>query len=92
MKEQVSAQEFSAIVTQVLEKNADVASFDIHGSSVSVKIISRLRRENMDVYLDFDDGGKITGRFAYAQTQNGSALPQTLGNAIAACIRRSRAV
>ena len=92
MKECISVQEFSAIVSKVLESHADVASFNIQGRSVSAKIISRLRRENADIFLDFDDDGKITGRFSYAQTQDGTMLPQILGNTIASCILQFRNV
>lgn len=91
MADQISVQEFSAIVTKLLESQADVESFSVQGSSVRVKIVSRLRRENVDVFLDFDDGGRITGRFAFAQSKDGSALPQILGNTIASCIRQYRA-
>jgi hypothetical protein len=90
MKDRISEEEFSVIATKVLEQNADVDSFAVRGSGVSVKIISRLRRENVDVFLDYDDGGKITGRFSYAQTQGESSLPLILGNTIAECIRQFR--
>ncbi len=90
MRDQISVQEFSAIVTKLLEIHADVESFSIRGCGVSVRIVSRLRRENMDTYLDFDDCGKITGRFSFAQTQDSSALPQILGNEIASRIKQYR--
>ena len=92
MKDRISAQEFSAIAAKVLEHNADVDSFSVCGSSISVKIVSRLRGENVDAYLDFDDGGKITGRFSYAQTRGESSLPLIIGNTIAECIKKIRAV
>lgn len=90
MKDSISVQEFSAIATKVLAQNADVDSFTVNGSSVTARIVSRLRRENVDVFLDYDDGGKITGRFSYAQSQDESALPRILGNTIADCIRQYR--
>ena len=90
MKDRISEQEFSAIVTKVLKQNANVDSFTVRGSSVSVRIVSRLRGENVDVFLDYDDAGKITGRFSYAQTQSESSWPLLLGNTIAECIKQIR--
>lgn len=92
MKDSISVQEFAVIAAKVLEQNASVDSFEVRGSGISVRIVSRLRAENVNVFLDFDDGGKITGRFSYARTQDDSSLPLLLGNTIAECIRQFRSV
>ena len=88
MKNDVTQAEFSAIVSQILSSRGDVASYGVSERGIRVNIFSRLRREKTQIFFDFDDGGKITGRFSYAQTNNISVLPQLLGNEIAEKIRQ----
>ena len=90
MNKDVSQADFSAIVSEILNRCGDVEAFTVSDKSVSVSIFSRLRRERAKIFFDFDDSGRITGRFSYAQTQDGSSLPQILGNEIAEYIRRFR--
>ena len=90
MKESVSQSDFTAIVTEILQQRADVEDFSVQDKGVSIHAVSRLRREKVDVFLDFDDGGRITGRFAYAQSCAGTTLPENLGNAVAAQIKQFR--
>lgn len=87
MKDSVTQAEFAAVVADVLDGSIKVESYTVNGSSVWIKMVSRLYGEKAVTYLDFDDGGKITGRYAYAQTHAGSTFPRKIGDRIAECVK-----
>ena len=90
MRDSITQAEFAALVPRVLQ-SSDVQSCTVQNRRVIVEVFSRPLRQVSKIFFDFDDGGKITGRYSFAQTQDSAGTANLLGESIAECIRRLRA-
>lgn len=86
-RDSIEESEFQEIVSVVLDKNRNVASYEFFHMSVQIRLFSRSRKQKWNTLLDFDDNGSITGRYTYTQGYEGASLPWSIGNEISRYIR-----
>lgn len=86
-RDSISEEEFQQIVNSVLRNHPDVESYRFFDMGVRVTVFSRSGKSKWSTDLNFNDGGRITGRYTYTQSYDGAALPWELGNRISGLIK-----
>jgi type I restriction system adenine methylase HsdM len=83
----ISAQEFQNIVAEVLNRNNDVYKYEFFNMAVQITLYSRSKKSKWNTFLDFNDNGRITGKYTYTQGYEGAAQPWSIGNEISRRIK-----
>lgn len=78
----INQNEFERIVSEILDKTADVVSYKFFRMAVEVQLFSRSGKTKWNTFLDFDDNGIITGRFTYTERYSGASQPIAIGKNI----------
>lgn len=86
-KDCIDEYEFEKIVSDVLGGNSDVASYEFFGTAVQITLYSRSGKSKWNTFLDFNDGGRITGIYTYTQGYEGATQPWSIGNKISRKIK-----
>lgn len=88
-KDCIEEYEFKKIVSEILDGNSNVASYEFFDMAVQIRLYSRSGKSKWDTFLDFNDGGRITGRYKYTKGYEGATQPWSIGNEISRKIKSS---
>lgn len=81
--------EFQNIVAEVLNGINDVYKYEFFSMAVQITLHSRTKKSKWSTFLDFNDNGRITGKYTYTQRFDGATQPWSIGNEISRKIKSS---
>lgn len=83
----IGEQEFQSFAAEVLNGSNDVYKYEFFNMAVQITLYSRSKKSKWNTFLDFNDNGRITGKFTYTQGYEGAAQPWSIGNEISRRIK-----
>lgn len=86
-RECIDELEFQNIVAEVLNKSYDVYKYEFFNMAIQITLYSRSKKSKWNTFLDFNDSGRITGKYTYTQEFNGATQPWSIGNEISRKIK-----
>lgn len=86
IRSSIEQKEFEEIAASILDKSRLVTSYSFSYMAVEVKISSRSRKAGWMCHLDFDDDGRINGRYSIHSTYPESTQPRVIGDRISRAI------
>lgn len=78
----IGEREFQHIVAEVLNRSNDVYKYEFFNMAVQITLYSRSKKSKWNTFLDFNDHGRITGKYTYTQGYLGAAQPWVIGDEI----------
>lgn len=86
-RDSISQEEFDDIAYDVLKNDKNVDNFIIYRIGIDVIFYSRARKQKWKASFDFNDHGKITGKYKYTADYENANQPKEIGDKISRIIR-----